>query len=226
MGLATSERWTGCCGCPRSWVSHRCFWTSAAVTAKDSRRRPRRIVNARWTGTVERSGPSPRVSGGPAPLVCSNSRLAPGAADRLAGERPIPRPPAGRAVEEIPWPPASPPAPWPPREPPEREPVRPRPPHLGLAAASWAEGVPRHPRPAAGASAAARSRSAQLASDRHAAGNSPLGVAFSRWTSHGVGTVGKALADLTAAGELVNPRDKRGYRLPDWPRRPRTKSLF
>ena len=40
------------------------------------------------------------------------------------------------------------------------------------------------------------------------------------------GTVGKVLADLTAAGELVNPRDKRGYRLPDWPRRPRTKSLF
>jgi hypothetical protein len=30
---------------------------------------------------------------------------------------------------------------------------------------------------------------------------------------HGPGTVAKALADLTAAGELVNPRDKRGYRL-------------
>ncbi len=44
--------------------------------------------------------------------------------------------------------------------------------------------------------------------------------------SHGPGTVGKALADLTAVGELVNPRDKRGYRLPEWPRRPRTKSLF
>jgi hypothetical protein len=44
--------------------------------------------------------------------------------------------------------------------------------------------------------------------------------------SHGPGTVSKALADLTAAGELVNPRDKRGYRLPDWPRRPRTRSLF
>ena len=43
---------------------------------------------------------------------------------------------------------------------------------------------------------------------------------------HGAGTVGKALADLTAAGDLVNPRDKRGYRLPDWPRRPRTRSLF
>ena len=43
---------------------------------------------------------------------------------------------------------------------------------------------------------------------------------------HGPGTVGKALADLTAAGELVNPRDKRGYRMPDWPRRPRTRSLF
>ena len=45
-------------------------------------------------------------------------------------------------------------------------------------------------------------------------------------TSHGPGTVSKALADLTACGELVNPRDKRGYRMPDWPRRPRTKSLF
>lgn len=44
--------------------------------------------------------------------------------------------------------------------------------------------------------------------------------------AHGPGTVGKALADLTACGELVNPRDKRGYRLPDWPRRPRTRSLF
>jgi hypothetical protein len=33
-----------------------------------------------------------------------------------------------------------------------------------------------------------------------------------------VGTVAKALADLTAAGELVNPRDKRGYRLPGWVR--------
>jgi hypothetical protein len=35
---------------------------------------------------------------------------------------------------------------------------------------------------------------------------------------HGVGTVAKALADLTAAGELVNPLDKRGYRLPSWDR--------
>jgi hypothetical protein len=43
---------------------------------------------------------------------------------------------------------------------------------------------------------------------------------------HGPGTVSKALADLTAAGELVNPRDKRGYRMPDWPRRLRTRSLF
>ena len=33
---------------------------------------------------------------------------------------------------------------------------------------------------------------------------------------HGPGTVAKALADLTAAGELINPRDKRGYRLPAW----------
>jgi hypothetical protein len=31
---------------------------------------------------------------------------------------------------------------------------------------------------------------------------------------HGPGTVAKALADLTAAGEFVNPKDKQGYRLP------------
>ena len=43
---------------------------------------------------------------------------------------------------------------------------------------------------------------------------------------HGAGTVAKALAELTAAGELVNPKDKRGYRLPEWPRRTRTPSLF
>lgn len=43
---------------------------------------------------------------------------------------------------------------------------------------------------------------------------------------HGPGTVAKALAELTASGELVNPRDKRGYRLAEWPRRPRTPSLF
>ena len=41
---------------------------------------------------------------------------------------------------------------------------------------------------------------------------------------HGVGTVAKALADLTAAGELVNPKDKKGYRLPDWVRK--TPGLF
>ena len=51
-------------------------------------------------------------------------------------------------------------------------------------------------------------------------------VFFASRTPHGAGTVAKALADLTAAGELVNPRDRRGYRLPDWPRRPRTRSLF
>ena len=45
-------------------------------------------------------------------------------------------------------------------------------------------------------------------------------------TRHGRGTVNEGLADLTAAGELVNQRDKRGYRLPEWPSRPRTKSLF
>ena len=43
---------------------------------------------------------------------------------------------------------------------------------------------------------------------------------------HGLGTVAKALADLTALGELVNPRDKRGYRLAEWPRRPRAPNLF
>ena len=43
---------------------------------------------------------------------------------------------------------------------------------------------------------------------------------------HGTGTVAKALAELTKGGELVNPKDKRGYRLPDWPRRPNTPSLF
>ncbi len=35
---------------------------------------------------------------------------------------------------------------------------------------------------------------------------------------HGPGTVAKALADLTAAAELLNPRDGRGYRLPGWVR--------
>jgi hypothetical protein len=42
---------------------------------------------------------------------------------------------------------------------------------------------------------------------------------------HGPGTVAKALADLTAAGELVNPKDKKGYRLAGW-KRDRTPSLF
>ena len=36
---------------------------------------------------------------------------------------------------------------------------------------------------------------------------------------HGVGTVAKALADLTRSNELVNHKDKRGYRLPAWVRR-------
>ncbi|QEL14816.1 hypothetical protein PX52LOC_01714 [Limnoglobus roseus] len=43
---------------------------------------------------------------------------------------------------------------------------------------------------------------------------------------HGPGTVAKALADLTKAGELVNPKDKRGYRLAEWPRAERTPSMF
>jgi hypothetical protein len=33
---------------------------------------------------------------------------------------------------------------------------------------------------------------------------------------HGAGTVAKALAELTACKALVNTRDKRGYRLPQW----------
>lgn len=33
-------------------------------------------------------------------------------------------------------------------------------------------------------------------------------------TDHGAGTVAKALADLTRSQELVNLKDKRGYRLP------------
>lgn len=41
---------------------------------------------------------------------------------------------------------------------------------------------------------------------------------------HGPGTVAKALAELTRAGELVNPQDKRGYRLPEWVRK--TPGLF
>jgi hypothetical protein len=44
---------------------------------------------------------------------------------------------------------------------------------------------------------------------------------------HGAGTVAKALAELTRAGELVNLRDKRGYRLPEQvKRRKETPSLF
>jgi hypothetical protein len=36
-------------------------------------------------------------------------------------------------------------------------------------------------------------------------------------TPHGPGTAMKALAELTRTGELVNPKDKRGYRLASWP---------
>jgi hypothetical protein len=43
---------------------------------------------------------------------------------------------------------------------------------------------------------------------------------------HGTGTVAKALADLTTLGELVNQKDKKGYRLPTWIRRQKTPSLF
>lgn len=42
--------------------------------------------------------------------------------------------------------------------------------------------------------------------------------------SHGQGTVAKALADLTGAGDLVNPKDKKGYRIPGWVKKP--PSLF
>ena len=42
---------------------------------------------------------------------------------------------------------------------------------------------------------------------------------------HGPSTVAKALADLTAAGELFNPKDKKGYRLAEW-KSPPTSSLF
>jgi hypothetical protein len=48
----------------------------------------------------------------------------------------------------------------------------------------------------------------------------------SRKKPHGVGTIAKALADLTASGELVNRKDKRGYRLPDWPKGPQYRCLF
>jgi hypothetical protein len=43
--------------------------------------------------------------------------------------------------------------------------------------------------------------------------------------NHGPGTVAKALADLKAAGELVNPKDRKGYRSAGW-RRDKTPSLF
>ena len=38
--------------------------------------------------------------------------------------------------------------------------------------------------------------------------------------------MGKALAELTKAGDLINPRDKRGYRMPEWDRRAKEKGLF
>jgi hypothetical protein len=43
--------------------------------------------------------------------------------------------------------------------------------------------------------------------------------------AHGPGTVTKALAELTSAGDLVNPLDKKGYRLASWPT-PGTPPLF
>jgi hypothetical protein len=44
-----------------------------------------------------------------------------------------------------------------------------------------------------------------------------------RGTGHGPSTVAEALA---ASGDLVNKLDRRGYRLPDWPKPSRTPSLF
>jgi hypothetical protein len=44
-------------------------------------------------------------------------------------------------------------------------------------------------------------------------------------TPHGPGTVMKALAELTRMRELVNPKDKKGYRLAFWPT-PGTPPLF
>ena len=44
-------------------------------------------------------------------------------------------------------------------------------------------------------------------------------------TPHGPGTVMKALAELTRTRELVNPKDKKGYRLATWPT-PGTPPLF
>ena len=44
--------------------------------------------------------------------------------------------------------------------------------------------------------------------------------------THGTGTVAKALADLTNECQLVNRKDKKGYRLPTWIRRQKTPSLF
>ncbi|QEL17373.1 hypothetical protein [Limnoglobus roseus] len=43
---------------------------------------------------------------------------------------------------------------------------------------------------------------------------------------HGPGTVAKALADLTKDGTLVNPKDKRGYRLAEWPKPQKGPTLF
>jgi len=43
---------------------------------------------------------------------------------------------------------------------------------------------------------------------------------------HGPGTVAKALADLTAAGKLVNMKDKKGYLFREWTRHDKQPSLF
>ncbi len=43
-----------------------------------------------------------------------------------------------------------------------------------------------------------------------------LGLLREAGEPHGIGTVAKALADMTASGELLNRRDGKGYRLPEW----------
>ena len=43
---------------------------------------------------------------------------------------------------------------------------------------------------------------------------------------HGPGVVARALVELMATGVLVNPKDKKGYRLAEWRKQNATRSLF
>ena len=102
-------------------------------------------------------------------------------------------------------------------------------PHPGARGAATSACRPsvRCPRWVAGAAgnrpgAAAR---AGAAGPQHHSNSTDRALKASR-LGHGAGTVAKALAELTAAGELVNRRDKRGYRLPEWWKRVETPSLF